>query len=79
MERLNKEPKIGSLILEIKDKKQYINNLEEKLKIVKSDFKQVVAAHQDTIRLKEIEITELKGFESYNRAQEEMEHGVIEI
>ncbi len=79
MDRLNKEPKIGNLILEIEDKKQYIGNLEEKLKMAKMEFEKAVATHQDTIRLKEMEIAELEGFGSQDRSKAELEHGVIEI
>ena len=61
LDKLNKEPKMGNLILEIEDKKQYINNLEEKLRIVKLEFEKALIGYQDTIRLKEREITELEG------------------
>lgn len=82
MDRLNKEPNVGNLILEIEDKKQYIENLEEKLKLAKSEFERAVATHQDAIRLKEMEIAELEGVGSQDHARLEMEHkkhGVIEI
>lgn len=78
MDKLNKEPHMGNLILEIEDKKQYIGNLEEKLKAAKVEFEKAVASHQDAIRLKELEIAELEGVASQDRLPE-LEHGMIEI
>lgn len=79
MDRLNKEPNMGNLLLEIEDKKQYIGNLEEKLKTAKLEFEKAVASHQDVIRLKEMEIAELEGVGSQERSKPETEHGIIEI
>lgn len=79
MKRLNKEPKISNLILEIKDKKQYIDNLEKKLKTAKVKFEKAVTSHQDAIRSKEMEIAELEGVKSQDCSKQELKHGVIEI
>lgn len=79
MNRLNKEPNVGNLILKIEDKKQYIDNLEKKLKTAKVEFEKTITSHQNTIRLKEMEIAELEDIETQNDSKPEMEHGVIEI
>ncbi len=78
LDKLNKEPHMGNLILDIEDKKQYIDNLEEKLKAAKVGVEKAVASHQDTIRLKEPEIAELEGVASQDRLPE-LEHGMIDI
>ena len=57
----NKGDNIGSLMLEIEDKKQSIGNLEDKLKMAKQEFEAALANHQQAMELKEMEIAELEG------------------
>ena len=52
---------LNNLILEIKDKKQYIGNLKKKLKFIKYKFKISLASYKQAIILKEKKIIELKG------------------
>ena len=42
----NNESNISNLILEVEDKKQYIGNLEEKLKFAKYKFKTLLASYK---------------------------------
>ena len=67
MHGFSNENNLSNLILEVEDKKQYIGNLEEKLKFAKQEFETSLASHEQAIALKEREIAELEGLQPHGR------------
>ena len=68
MDGFNNENNLGNLMLEIEDKKQYIGNLEEKLKFAKHEFEASLASHEQAMALKEREIAELESLQPHGGA-----------
>lgn len=60
MDGSNKENNLGNLMLELEDKKQYIDNLEDKLKMAKQEYEQRLTGHQEALETRDRAIAELE-------------------